>query len=95
MSSSAAAIPRRAEVLSLMRSLMRHSSKIVDYNFRAHAKRRTRAGFDLHRGASGEQLAETYRYGLVQLEVVKRQALISQLYPDSLESVMQKGINRS
>jgi hypothetical protein len=89
------AAPARAQVLSLMRSLLRHSSKIVNYNFRAHAKRRTRAGFDLHRDVTGEKLVETYRYGLTQLEIVKRQALISQLYPDSLESVMQQKVTRS
>ena len=81
--------PRKAEVLSLFRSLLRHSSKITNYNFCAHAKRRSRAGFEHNRTVGGEDLIEKYKFGLIQLEVVKRQALISQLYPDSLASVMQ------
>ena len=86
---SATKIPRKVEVLSLFRSLLRHSSKIMNYNFCAHAKRRSRAGFEYNRTVGGEDLMEKYKFGLIQLEIVKRQAIISHLYPDSLSSVMQ------
>jgi hypothetical protein len=87
------AVPRKAEVLALFRHMIRHSSKIVNYNFRSHAKRRIRAGFEQYRSVAGEELAEKYKYGLTQLDVVKRQSVISQLYPDTVASVMQKQMN--
>ena len=86
-------VPRKADVLALFRSMFRHSSKIVNYNFRSHAQRRIRWGFEQNKSVAGAELAEKYKYGLTQLDVVKRQSIISQLYPDSVASVMQQQMN--
>ena len=87
------AVLRKTEVLALYRSMLRHSSKIVNYNFRSHAKRRTRSGFEQYRSVAGDELVDKYKYGLTQLDVIKRQSLISQLYPDTVASVMQNQMN--
>lgn len=74
--------PSKPQVLSLLRSFLRHGSKITNYNFREHAKRRALQGFRANRALTGSELQSKFDEGRVQLEVLKRQAVISQLYPD-------------
>ena len=90
-SDMSAPAPRPAQVRSLYRSLLRHTSLITNYNFRSHAMRRTKSGFLMNRTVSGDELTAVYTFGLKQLAIAKRQSLISQLYPDSMSSVMQIG----
>ena len=76
--------PSRYASLSLFRQLMRNAVKFTDYNFRMYAQRRIRAGFVETRAiTSKEEAAGQYRYGQTQLELVRRQALISSLYPET------------
>lgn len=51
--------------------------------------RRTRSGFIMNRDVSGPELISAYEFGVKQLAIAKRQALVSQLYPDAMQSVMQ------
>lgn len=81
--------PNQLQTRSLLRSLIRHTSKITNYNFRSHAMRRVKAGFAANRTASGAELSLLYTFGLKQLDIAKRQSLVSQLYPDTMSSVMQ------
>lgn len=72
----------RTRALRLFRELMRTSSQFSNYNFREYALRRVRLGFREHMGEKdgatvGAMLSEAER----QLHMVRRQALISQLYP--------------
>jgi hypothetical protein len=51
--------------------------------------RRVKAGFAMNRHASGPEIKTLYSFGLKQLDIAKRQSLVSQLYPDTMSSVMQ------
>mmetsp|Transcript_4008 Transcript_4008/g.4098 ORF Transcript_4008/g.4098 Transcript_4008/m.4098 type:complete len:86 (+) Transcript_4008:171-428(+) len=84
-------MPSSSEVRSLLRSLLRYSRKITDYNFKSYARRRTMQGFRENRKISGGLLEEKYRFGLQQLGVVKRQSVISQLYPEEVSVVVNQG----
>ncbi|KAK3805365.1 MAG: hypothetical protein J3Q66DRAFT_360779 [Benniella sp.] len=78
MSSTAA---HRSQVLGLYRSLLHHSSKFAAYNFRDYAVRRTRDAFHAAKNESDpEKIKALIQNAQSQLEVVKRQSLISQLY---------------
>jgi hypothetical protein len=81
--------PNKSQVIALYRSFLRHADKIPNYNFKSHAVRRTRMGFVKNRNVEGQELLAQYQNGLKQLEIVKRQAIINQLFPDE-GSVMQK-----
>lgn len=83
-----AAAPSRQHVLGLFRSLLRQAGRMEDYNFRAYAQRRVAMGFQEGKALSGEQAAREYQEGLKNLEMLKRQVLISHLYP-SKRSVME------
>lgn len=75
--------------LGLYRQLLRESRKITDYNFRAYAKRRSRLGFEQGRNATGADLEARLEEGRQQLELMRRQALLSQMYPAPESSVME------
>ncbi|KAF9583442.1 LYR motif-containing protein 4 [Lunasporangiospora selenospora] len=78
MSSPAAT---RSQVLGLYRSLLHHSSKFAAYNFRDYAVRRTRDAFHAAKNETDPAKIEALiTKGKEQLEVVRRQSLISQLY---------------
>ncbi|CAM9989287.1 unnamed protein product, partial [Heterosigma akashiwo] len=66
-----------------------------DYNFREYALRRTRDGFRSNQSLQGEELSKVYSNGLNQFEIVRRQALIGQLYPSEtsvMESIGRKSL---
>lgn len=52
-----------------------------DYNYREYAMRRARKGFEMARGLSPSDAAGAFAKGQQELEVVRRQAVISRLYP--------------
>ena len=81
--------PNQHQVRCLLRSLFRYTSKITNYNFRAHAMRRVKAGFAMNRTAAGSDLIDIYAFGQKQLDIAKRQSIVSMLYPDKMYSVMQ------
>mmetsp|Transcript_12474 Transcript_12474/g.16401 ORF Transcript_12474/g.16401 Transcript_12474/m.16401 type:complete len:85 (+) Transcript_12474:58-312(+) len=74
--------------LTLFRNLLRQSKTMKDYNFRTYAERRVKAGFLKNRTLQGEAATAALVSGMEQLEVLRRQAVLSQLYP-SARSVME------
>mmetsp|Transcript_22029 Transcript_22029/g.37457 ORF Transcript_22029/g.37457 Transcript_22029/m.37457 type:complete len:145 (+) Transcript_22029:1090-1524(+) len=80
--------PKSMPPQTLYRSLVREARKIKDYNFRSYALRRMKAGFVKNRNLQGEEASAAIHDGKEQLEVLKRQAILSQLYP-SARSVME------
>ncbi|VVT50189.1 uncharacterized protein SAPINGB_P002645 [Magnusiomyces paraingens] len=83
---SAAVAPSSAqslakESLSLYRNLLRQGSRLAAYNFREYALRRTRDAFRANKAI--DDLRETQvliQKGHKELAVLKRQAIISQMY---------------
>lgn len=75
-------MPSATAVCGLFRSILKNSNQLTNYNFREHAKRRTIAEFRRNKGISPDLALQKFNYGLQQLEMVKRQALLSQLYRD-------------
>ncbi|CAH0552231.1 unnamed protein product [Brassicogethes aeneus] len=71
----------KVQVINLYRSLIRESKKIPAYNFRNYAVRKIRDTFKENKGLTdpnriSQQIAEAQK----NLEVIKRQALIGQMY---------------
>lgn len=74
--------------ISLFRSFMKEARKIPDYNFRTYALRRVKAGFEKSRHVEGEEASALRTQGQQQLEVLRRQAALGQMFP-SAKSVME------
>ncbi|EDU50226.1 iron-sulfur cluster biosynthesis protein Isd11 [Pyrenophora tritici-repentis] len=69
------------QVRSLYRSLLRQSNQFAAYNFREYAKRRTRDAFRDSKSINDErQVQEMVQKGLSELQMLKRQTVISQFY---------------
>ncbi|KAF2787034.1 hypothetical protein K505DRAFT_317396 [Melanomma pulvis-pyrius CBS 109.77] len=69
------------QVRSLYRSLLRQSRQFAAYNFREYAKRRTRDAFREYRAESEDRrVQELIQRGLKELQMLKRQTVISQFY---------------
>jgi hypothetical protein len=74
----------RTRALGLFRQLMRASRGFTNYNFREYALRRVRTGFrEGAAAADGAASLKLVHEGERQLELVRRQATISQLYPQA------------
>ncbi|CAN0162342.1 unnamed protein product [Ectocarpus sp. 6 AP-2014] len=80
--------PSRTAVLGLYKGLRRQGALLMDYNYREYALRRARRGFELARGFAPEDAEAAFKKGQRELEIVRRQAAISQLYPHQT-SVME------
>ncbi|KEZ39303.1 hypothetical protein SAPIO_CDS9987 [Scedosporium apiospermum] len=66
---------------SLYRQLLRQGQQFSAYNFREYAKRRTRDAFRENMTVKDpEQITQLLSKGRQELEVVKRQTVISQFY---------------
>ena len=72
----------RNGVLSLYRQMLRNSLKFANYNFREHAYRRISGEFRLCQSLPPSEAEAKFQWGINQAELVKRQAIISQLYPE-------------
>ncbi|RWW22233.1 hypothetical protein GW17_00013586 [Ensete ventricosum] len=84
------AVPSKAEVLSLLRSLLKTARKFGDYNIREYARRRAVDGFRENTKLSDPSaIATAFAEGTSQLEVAKRQASVYTLYAPSVKSVME------
>ncbi|KAK4609084.1 LYR motif-containing protein 4 [Fulvia fulva] len=69
------------EVRSLYRSLLRTSRQFAAYNFREYAKRRTRDAFRDSKTVTDErQIQELVQKGLKELQILKRQTVVSQFF---------------
>jgi len=68
-------------VRSLFRSLLRTSAQFANYNFREYAKRRTKDAFREHQKESDPRvIQELVQKGLKELQMMKRQTIVSQFY---------------
>lgn len=75
---------RNAQSVELFKKLMRAGAGFTNYNFREYTLRRVRQGFRENIGVSdATEITKLVHEGQMQLEVVRRQALISQLYPEA------------
>ncbi|EAT91680.2 hypothetical protein HBI56_012220 [Parastagonospora nodorum] len=69
------------QVRSLYRSLLRQGGQFAAYNFREYAKRRTRDAFREAKSETEERrVQELMQKGLKELQMLKRQTVISQFY---------------
>ncbi|KAI9249460.1 hypothetical protein BDA99DRAFT_523866 [Phascolomyces articulosus] len=83
----------RAQVLSLYRDFMRYGNKLAAYNFRSYAIRRSRDGFRAHANESdATKIASLINKAKQDLEMVKRQAIISSLYTSGQKLVIEKPV---
>ena len=78
-----------ASSLPLLRSLLRASSQIPDYNISSYARRRILSHYRSASTLSGPDLVEKRKWGEEQLEVVRRCGAVAALYPGG-QSVMQQ-----
>ncbi len=73
-------MPSRA--LSLYRGMLRHGARFAENNFRQYALRRARTAFREHRAETDPaRVEQLLAQAEEQLAIVKRQAVISALYP--------------
>lgn len=83
--------PTRQEVLQLYRNLLKASKEFPLYNFRQYYFRRTRDAFRENRNfTDARHQAELYSYGVTQLEVAKRQALLGKQYSTKERLAVEK-----
>ena len=70
------------QVIGLYRQLQRAGRGFTNYNFREYALRRIREGFNENRSLSDAgAITAAYQQGRVELEMLKRQSSISQMFP--------------
>jgi len=86
-------MPTKIQALALFRNLLRHSSKLQNYNFRDHAIRRVKGSFQEARALSAEAAATRYAWGLEQLKLVERYKVLGQIFPDDLPNVLNEKHN--
>ncbi|XP_060535627.1 LYR motif-containing protein 4 [Cylas formicarius] len=71
----------KKQLLSLYKSLIRESQQFASYNFRSYAVRRVRDSFRENKFLMDVEVIRTKLIeGQNNLELIKRQALISQMY---------------
>ncbi|KAL1457723.1 hypothetical protein WDU94_007917 [Cyamophila willieti] len=82
----------RDMILKLYKALMRESSKFPAYNYRMYFIRRTQEKFHSNKNVSSpDEIQQLYNAGLVELELLKRQVFISQMFkPEKLIIETQK-----
>ncbi|KAG8037385.1 hypothetical protein G9C98_005595 [Cotesia typhae] len=85
----------RDAVLKLYRNLIRESKKWSSYNYREYALRKVRHEFQESKTLQDDKLiADCYKKGLENLEIIKRQVVLSNLYgtrPLVIETRQQAG----
>lgn len=83
----------RSQTLSLYRDLLRHGNKFSNYNFRAYAVRRSKDAFRNHQNeADPTTIGQLLKQGEQELQVVKRQAAISNLYSTGDRLVVENSV---
>ena len=71
----------RTAILSLYRNLLRTGGNFNQYGFREYAKRRTRDAFREHKNETDQhRIQELVSRGITELQVMKRQTVIGQMY---------------
>jgi len=71
----------RTKTLALYKTTMREASKFTDFNFRNYFQRRVRDGYkeSMHL-TEGPQIQEKLKIAQQNLEMIRRQATLSQLF---------------
>lgn len=83
----------RAQVLSLYRDFQRYGRKLTQYNFREYAIRRSRDAFHEHASETDpEKIKALIQKAEKELQIVRRQAVISTLYTTGEKLVVEKPI---
>ncbi|KAI8337488.1 hypothetical protein BC941DRAFT_425374 [Chlamydoabsidia padenii] len=83
----------RSQALSLYRDLLRHGNKFSSYNFRAYAVRRSKDAFRAHQNETDPNVInQLLKKGQDDLQVVKRQAAISNLYTTGEHLVIEGNV---
>ena len=78
----------RTQALGLYRQMLRAGRSFEAYNFREYALRRVREDFHSSRSiADVAQARAAYDFGVQQLELIKRQAAISRMFPQGKHSM--------
>src|SRR5271170_2028195 len=81
MASASNIVTSRTAILSLYRNLLRTGGHFSQYGFREYAKRRTRDAFREHKNETNQQrIQELVSRGINELQVMKRQTVIGQMY---------------
>ncbi|XP_044743735.1 LYR motif-containing protein 4 [Chrysoperla carnea] len=71
----------RSKILQLYKNLIKESSKFEAYNYRNYALRRIRDGFKENKNVSDvDQISKLIEKAENNLNIIKRQALLSQVY---------------
>ncbi|CAG9837945.1 unnamed protein product [Diabrotica balteata] len=70
----------RLEILKLYKTMLKESRKIPAYNFREYALRRVRDAFKENKSISNNQIGVLIEKAEKNLETIRRQAIIGQLY---------------
>jgi len=71
----------RTQTLALYKIMMRESSKFADFNFRNYFQRRVRDGFKDSKSLTDvSQIQEQLKIAQNNLEIIRRQATLSQLF---------------
>ncbi|XP_018327853.1 LYR motif-containing protein 4 [Agrilus planipennis] len=87
----------KQEVLSLYKLLLQSSKKFPSYNFRNYALRRVRDSFREYKTITDQSdIAKLYNEGCRNLEIIKRQVIVGQLYqsgPLVIETLQKKNVN--
>ena len=80
----------RAHVVGLYRDMIRASKLFTNYNFREYALRSVRERFRDASAISGESaVLQAYQEGRVQLDMLRRQSAVSQLFPHREKHAME------
>lgn len=70
-------------VLALYKKLLRESAKFSGYNYRSYAQRRIKDAFREHKHETDQSKIDSLiQKGQENLEIIKRQVVISQLYKE-------------
>ncbi len=78
--------------LRLYREFLREARRFSNYNFREYIKRRVRFGFEQNRGVSDRTVLDNLLFGAHKdLELVRRQATISNMYKSESLVIEAKG----
>jgi len=89
------AAPSPTRTRELFRTLLREGRKFSNYNVREYVKRRTIEGFKENKNVSDPSaLAAAYDYGVKQLEIVKRQVIVYNLYAPAVKNIMDLKISK-
>ena len=79
--------PAASASRSLYRSLLRAGKGFTNYNFRDYAIRTVKDDFRIGAAHTGAEADAAYRQGRVQLDMLRRQSTISQLFPQEKHSM--------